>query len=51
MFSVEDMLIVIVVGCSILVVFFFVDGFEEMLVWLDLMVWGWMFELGIDGLE
>ena len=49
--SAEDMLIAIAAGCPILVAPPPEDGLEEMLVWLDSTVRGWMLELGIDGLE
>ena len=49
--SAEDILIAVAAGCSIVVAPPPEDGLEEILVWLDSTVRGWMRELGLDGLE
>jgi|TARA_B100001105_G_scaffold213380_1_gene178384 hypothetical protein len=49
--SAEDLLIAVAAGCSIIVAPPPEEGFEELLVWLDSTIRGWMRELGVDGLE
>jgi len=49
--SAEDLLIAVAAGCSIVVAPPPEEGLEELLVWLDSTIRGWMRELGVDGLE